>query len=106
MDDYSHICALLTALLRKRQPFLWSDACQVAFEQLKDGFTTSPVLAHFDPEKAIILEIDASGFISAGILSQYSEDGMTLQPVAHLSKKHTAAECNYKIYDKELLEII
>ena len=106
MDDYSQLCALLTALSRKRQSFLWADTCQIAFEQLKDAFTTSPVLAHFDPEKAIILEIDASGFISAGILSQYSEDGMTLQPVAHLSKKHTAAECNYKIYDKELLEII
>lgn len=29
-----------------------------------------------------------------------------LRPVAYFSSKHTAAECNYEIYDKELLAII
>ncbi len=106
VDDYLHICAPLTALLRKRHAFSWSDACQMVFEQLKDAFTALSVLAYFDSEKAIILETDASDFISAGILSQYLEDGMTLQPVAYFSKKHTAAECNYEIYNIELLAII
>ena len=29
-----------------------------------------------------------------------------LQPVAFFSAKHSSAECNYKIYNKELLAII
>jgi len=35
----------------------------------------SPVLAHFDPEKACYLETDSSDYVSAGVLSQIGEDG-------------------------------
>src|SRR5690606_10006137 len=44
-------------------------------------------------------------YVSAGILSQYNNQGIT-HPVAFYSKKHTPAECNYEIYDKEMLAII
>ena len=50
------------------------------------------------------METDASDYISAGILSQY-HDGV-LHPVAFFSKKHSPAECNYEIYDKELMAIV
>lgn len=60
---------------------------------------------HFDPEKPVIIETDASDFVSAGILSQH-DDNDTLRPVAYYSKKHSPAECNYEIYDKELLAVI
>jgi len=72
---------------------------------IKKSFHNSPHLKHFDPEKAIIVETDASDYVSARILSQYDNEGR-LHPVAFFFKKHTAAECNYEIYDKELLAII
>jgi hypothetical protein len=53
----------------------------------------------------VILETDASDYVCAGVLSQYNNKGV-LHPVAFYSKKMTLAECNYKIYDKELLAII
>lgn len=105
LDIFFKICAPLTAF-SKGQSFTWSDAYRAAFEKLKLAFTTSPVLAHFEPEKPIILETDASDFVSAGVLSQYSADGTLLLPVAFFSKKHSAAECNYEIYKKELLATI
>jgi hypothetical protein len=43
--------------------------------------------------------------VSAGILSQYDDHGI-LHPVTFFSKKHSPAECNYKIYDKELIAIV
>ena len=58
-----------------------------------------------DPEKEILVETDASDYVSTGILSQRNEEG-TLHPVEFFSKKHSPAECNYEIYDKELLAII
>ena len=51
------------------------------------------------------METDASDYVSAGILSQIADDGL-LHPVAFFSKKHSPAECNYEIYDKELIAII
>ena len=39
------------------------------------------------------------------MLSQYGDDGI-LHPVAFFLKKHSSIECNYEIYDKELLAII
>jgi len=43
--------------------------------------------------------------VSAGVLSQRDDEGI-LHPVAYYSKKHSPAECNYDIYDKELMAII
>ncbi|KAI1007441.1 hypothetical protein K3495_g780 [Podosphaera aphanis] len=83
----------------------WGDAQQVAFEQLKNSFTSAPTLSLFDYEKQAVLETDASDWASGGVLSQYDEKN-NLRPVAYFSAKHNAAERNYEIYDKELLAII
>lgn len=60
---------------------------------------------HFDPEKPIIVETDASNSVSAGVLSQHDNDKI-LYPVAFYSKKYSTAECNHEIYNIELLAII
>jgi hypothetical protein len=51
------------------------------------------------------METDASDYESAGVLSQYDDDGI-LHLVAVFSKKHSPAKCNYEIYDKELMAIV
>jgi hypothetical protein len=53
----------------------------------------------------VIIETDASDYVSAGVLSQRDDEGV-LHPVAYYSKKHSPAECNYDIYDKEVKAII
>jgi hypothetical protein len=103
--DFSKIVAPMVALTRKDTPFSWDDKCELAFQSLKSAFIDAPVLMPFDWTKEVILETDASDYVSAGVLSQYDDSGV-LRPVAFFSKKHTPAECNYEIYDKELLAII
>ena len=103
--DFSKIIDPMVRLTRKDVKFRWDSACELAFTRLKNAFTEAPVLAPFDWEKEVILETDASDYVSAGVLSQYGEDGI-LRPVAFFSKKHSVTECNYEIYDKELLAII
>ena len=51
------------------------------------------------------METDASDYVSADMMLQYDTNG-TLHPVAFFSKKHSPVECNYEIYDKELMAII
>jgi hypothetical protein len=62
-------------------------------------------LIFFNYNRKTILETDASDWASGGVLSQIDDEGV-LRPVAYFSSKHSAAECNYEIYDKELLAII
>ena len=78
---------------------------QKAFETLKKAFTTAPMLAYFNPDLDTWVESDASDYVVAAVLSQKHHDGM-LRPVAFMSKKMSPAECNYEIYDKQLLAII
>jgi hypothetical protein len=103
--NFSKIIAPMVNLTRKDVKFQWDLRCEESFNRLKEAFTSAPVLAPFDWEKEIILETDASDYVSAGVLSQYGDDGI-LRPVAFFSKKHTTTECNYEIYDKELLAIV
>jgi hypothetical protein len=75
------------------------------FEELKNQFTTAPILTHFDLTKTCIAETDASDFTLGAILSQKDEEGR-LHPIAFHSRKFQSAEINYEVLDKELLAII
>ena len=92
-------------LTKKDVTFEWTEPCQEAFQTMKDRVISAPILKHFDRTKEAILETDSSDYVNGGILSQYDSDGV-LHLVAFYSKNMTPAECNYHIYDKELLAII
>ena len=76
-----------------------------AFENLKAAFKPDIVLRHFDPSRPIHIFTDASAWATGGVMKQPDDDGL-LRPIAFFSKKHTPAECNYDIYDLELMAII
>ena len=52
-----------------------------------------------------MVKTDTSDGVVAGILSQQHSD-TELYSVAYFSKTMTLTECNYEIYDKEMLAII
>ena len=105
IQGYSTLITPMTKLLRKDVNWAWESEQADAFKALKKAFTTAPVLAYFDYTKRTVVETDASNWASGGVLSQFNDDGK-LRPVAFFSSKHTVAECNYEIYDKELLAIV
>jgi hypothetical protein len=108
IQGYSRKCRLLFDLLRKDTKFDWTSAHQACFDELKQAFTSAPILRHFDPTVETVIECDSSDHVCAGILSQRHPvgDKFVLHPVAFYSKKMSPAECNYGIGDKELLAII
>jgi hypothetical protein len=63
------------------------------------------ILRYFDLLKEIFVKTNASDYVSSRVLSQKDNQGV-LYPIAFMSKKYNPAECNYEIYNKELLAII
>jgi len=63
------------------------------------------ILRHFDQTHETILEINSFDYINDEVLSQY-DDEEVLYSIVFYSKNMSSAECNYEIYDKELLIII
>ena len=49
------ICEPIFKLLRKNQPVIWDDRCQVAFETIKNYLMNPPVLQPPRPGKVLIL---------------------------------------------------
>ena len=104
IKNYSLLAAPLTRLTGD-VAFQWGEKEQEAFDKLKEIFVTEPVLAQWDPDRETIVETDSSGYVTAGVLSQYDDQGL-LRPVAYFSKKMTTTQANYEIHDKELLAVI
>src|SRR5258706_4223304 len=103
IEGYSRLTCPLTDLTKKSEKFVWSNECDIVFDQLKKRFTSAPILRHFDPELPCTVECDASDFAIGAILSQ--EYVKRLHPVAFHSRKMNKHEINYEIHDKELLAI-
>ena len=70
IPNYSEKAEPLTRLTKKDEPFVWESEQQLAFETMVTAFTTAPALRHFDHEREVIIETDASDYVSAGVLSQ------------------------------------
>ena len=102
---YSKIAAPLTCLICKDVAFKWSSECENAFNTLKRAFTSDVILCHYNSDLKLVMKTDASDYVSGGILLQYNENDV-LHPVVYFFKKHSPAECNYEIYDKELMAIV
>jgi hypothetical protein len=105
ISNFSQLVTPLVRLTRKDVPFSFDSVCDNAFQALKTAFTTAPILRHFNPDLPCVVEADSSDYASGGVLSQNGPDGR-LHPVAYYSHRLSPAECNYEIYDKELLAII
>jgi len=83
----------------------WNPEAGKAFKELKQRFTTAPILVHFDAQRPVVIETDTSDFVLGTVLSQKDNENR-LHPVASHSRKFQPAEINYEIHDKELLAVV
>ena len=91
-------------LKETQEKFSWGLEENKAFEELKTRFITPPILCHFFPDRAPIVETNSSDFALGCVLSQFKDK--RLHPVAFHSPKWSDADRNYKIDDGELLAIL
>ena len=76
----------------------------MAFEQLKQEFTRTPVLTKWVPDSEMIVETDASDYMLAVIISSWAPDG-EIHPISFRSCSFNPAEVNHNTHNKELLAI-
>ena len=70
IKDFSKICKPITETLKEDpKAFQWGRDQEEAFEELKERFTTAPVLSHFYPGRKTVVETDASDFALGCVLS-------------------------------------
>ncbi|KAK3507858.1 hypothetical protein QTP70_002081 [Hemibagrus guttatus] len=104
--NYSSVAGPLTSLLRgKPKKLTWTGPARSAFQQLKNCFTTAPILRHPDPDLPFVVEVDASSSGLGAVLSQRHGEPGKLHPCAFYSRKLTSAEVNYDVGNRELLAI-
>jgi len=105
IKNFSKIVHSMIQLIQKKIIFEWNEVCQIIFDHMKRRMIETFILRHFDQTCETILEINSFNYVNDEVLSQY-DDEKVLHSIVFYSKNMFSAECNYKIYDKELLIII
>src|ERR1700677_103152 len=67
VKDFAKIATPLNHLTRKDQEWQWGEDEEIAFNDLKECFTSEPNLHYSDPSKPLRVEADSSGFAMRGV---------------------------------------
>ena len=91
----------LNQLLQNNSKWIWSKACETAFQTLKKQLSSKPVLAHYDSSLPFRLECDASAYGVGAVISHVmsNEDE---NPIAFGSRTLSKAERNYAQVERGL----
>ena len=105
IEGFAMVARPLHDLVKKDKKWVWTEKEEKTFQELKEQFTKKPVLAAPDINKKMRMEVDASDYVTGGVLSMECKDGLW-RLVAFLSKLLNETERNYEIHDKKMLTII
>ena len=100
VEGFSKITAPLTRLTRKEKPFLWSEACQQSFDELKGRLTSAPVLTLPPGQDGFVVYCEAS---RQGLGCVLMQNDKVISYASRQLKKH---EQNYSTHDLELATVV
>lgn len=90
----------IRALTKKDCEWKWTADCDKALDAVKKKMTSTPVLAFFDPEKELVIQVDSS---KDGLGAAILQDG---RPLEYASRALTPAEKNWAQIEKETLSLV
>ena len=105
LDHYSHVKRPLTDLTKKGAPWVWGEAQEEAFKQIKEMLVSAPVLRNPDWTRPFILHTDWSKAGVGACLSQIAEDGQEYA-VAFASRMNSRAEAAFSSYEGEVSAVV
>ena len=94
---------LLRSLLQKKNAFIWTEAHQHEFENVKSLLSQNLLTSHFNPAAKTVLVTDASRVGIGYMLMQTEEDGSNPRLIQCGGRSLTAPERNYAVVELELL---
>ena len=100
VEGFSKIATPLTRLTRKEEPFLWSEACQQSFDELKRRLTSAPVLTLPSRQDGLAVYCDAS---RQGLGCVLMQNDKVITYASRQLKKH---EQNYPTHGLELAAVV
>ena len=103
--DFATIAKPLHRLTEKTARFEWTPECHEAFQALRQGLCSAPILAFPNFTKPFVLDTDASNTGIGGVLSQLDEAGNE-RVVAYASRTLSKAERRYCVTRRELLAVV
>src|SRR5712672_1735033 len=107
MPDVTTYTGPLSAICRNGQPFYWKPLHETCFGHIKMIACRSPILKPINPQahNPIWVICDAS---MSGIGAMYGQGAtwQTCRPAGFMSKKFTAAQMNYQVFEMETIAIL
>ena len=100
VEGFSKLATPLTKLIRKEEKFVWSEACQQSFDELKRKLTSAPVLTLPSGQDGYIVYCDASRQGLGCVLMQHEN------VIAYDSRQLKKHEQNYPTHDLELAAVV
>nr|GFA42887.1 reverse transcriptase domain-containing protein [Tanacetum cinerariifolium] len=104
IKDFSKIARLMTRLLEKDAPFIFSSKCVDAFRTLKTKLCEAPILIAPNWDMPFELMCDASDFAIRAVLGKRQDKHF--RPIYYASKIMTEAKSKYTITEKEMLAVV
>ena len=100
VEGFSNLTAPLTKLTRKEEKFVWLEACQQSFDELKWKLTSAPVLTLPSGQDGYTVYCDASKQGLGCVLMTHEN------VIAYASRQLKKHEQNYSTYDLELPVVV
>ena len=100
VEGFSSIASPLTALTQNKAKFVWSEACEKSFQELKDRLTSAPVLTLPEGTNGFVVYCDASRVGLGCVLMQNG------RVIAYVSRQLKVHEKNYATHNLELAAVV
>ena len=91
--------------MKKDVSFIWDEACQKAFEDIKEYLTKPPVLIAPVSRTPFFLYVRAMDHSLGALLTQKNNEGFE-QAICYLSRTLIEAESRYNTVENECLALI
>ncbi|RVX02436.1 Retrovirus-related Pol polyprotein from transposon 17.6, partial [Vitis vinifera] len=99
------ICEPIFRLLRKNQPTVWNDDCQLAFERIKEYLLSPPVLVPPMLGRPLLLYLSVSDMALGCMLAQLDDSGKE-RAIYYLSKRMLEYEMRYVMIERFCLALV